>query len=147
MFGIRKEDGTMGEYHLYSMKQAIEEGFILDVLKNYTSYESYYKIYKTIEDNPLFDSKKARKKLRKFVEGQEFPLMEKASVMVRHFLETSSKKIDGKAKSMVVTDSIVRAIDYYYAITRLLRDIGSNFKAIVAFSGKKNIRAKNLLKA
>ena len=144
MFGERKEDGTMGEFHLYSMKQAIEEGFILDVLKNYTSYESYYKIYKTIEDNPKFDSKKARKKLRKFVEGQEFPLMEKASEMVRHFLETSSKKIGGKAKAMVVTDSIIRAIDYYYAITKILKDSGSNFEAIVAFSGKKEYKGKEL---
>lgn len=144
MFGTRKSDGTMGEFHLYSMKQAIEEGFILDVLKNYTSYESYYKIYKTIEDNPEFDTKKAKKKLRKFVEGQEFPLREKATVMVRHFIENSSKKIDGKAKAMVVTDSIVRAIDYYYAITSILKDLESPFKAIVAFSGEKEYKGEYL---
>ena len=144
MFGMRKEDGSMGEFDLYSMKQAIEEGFILDVLKNYTTYESYYKIFKTIEKNPEFDSRKAKKKLRKFVEGQEFPLREKANEMVRHFVETSSKKIGGKAKAMVVTDSIVRAIDYYYAISDILRDLGSNFEAIVAFSGTKEYKGKEL---
>ena len=144
MFGTRRSDGTMGEFHLYSMKQAIEEGFILDVLQNYISYESYYKIYKTIEDNPEFDSKKAKKKLKKYVEGQEFPLREKATEMVRHFIENSSKKIGGKAKAMVVTESRIRAIDYYYAISDILKDLGSPFEAIVAFSGTKEYKGKEL---
>lgn len=144
MFGTRKEDGTMGEFHLYSMKQAIEEGFILDVLKNYTHYESYYKIYKTIEDNPEFETIKARKKLRKFVENQEYPLMKKTSVMVNHFIDITSKKIGGRAKAMVVTDSIVRALDYYYSIKRFLKETGSKFEAIVAFSGKKEYKGNEL---
>ena len=84
-------------FDLYSMKQAIEEGFILDVLKNYTHYENYYKIYKTIEENPDFDKKKAQKKIRNYVEGQEFPIREKGEVMVNHFLSNTVNKINGKA--------------------------------------------------
>jgi type I restriction enzyme R subunit len=108
-------------FDLYSMKQAIEEGFILDVLKNYTSYENYYKVYKTIEDNPVFDSKKAARKIKTYVEGQAFPIRQKADEMVKHFIHNSSNKIGGKAKAMVVTSSIMRAIEYYHAIKDILK--------------------------
>lgn len=131
-------------YDLYSMKQAIEEGFILDVLKNYTSYENYYKIYKTIEDNPEFDSKKAARKIRNYVEGQEFPIRQKAEEMVRHFINNSSKKIGGKAKAMVVTSSIMRAIEYYYGIKDILEGYKSPYKALVAFSGEKEYKGNTV---
>lgn len=131
-------------FDLYSMKQAIEEGFILDVLKNYITYENYYKVYKTTEDNPDFDSKKATRKIRKYVEGQAFPIEQKAEEMVRHFNQHVSSKIGGKAKVMVVTESIVRAIDYYYAITKLLDASGRGYKAIIAFSGEKEYGGKVL---
>lgn len=129
-------------FDLYSMKQAIEEGFILDVLKNYTSYENYYKIYKTIEDNPEFDSKKAARKIRNYVEGQEFPIRQKADEMVKHFINNSSKKINGRAKAMVVTSSIMRAIEYYFAVKDILEGYKSPFKALVAFSGDKEYKGK-----
>lgn len=127
-------------FDLYSMKQAIEEGFILDVLKNYTSYANYYKIYKTIEDNPVFDSKRAARKIKTYVEGQEFPIRQKADEMVKHFINNSSKKIDGKAKAMVVTASIMRAIEYYFAIKDILEGYNSPFKVLVAFSGEKEYK-------
>lgn len=131
-------------FDLYSMKQAIEEGFIFDVLKNYTTYGNYYKVYKTIEDNPLFESKKASRKIRNFVEGQEFPIRQKAEEIVNHFINNSSKKINGKAKAMVVTASILRAIEYYFAINDILKTYKSPFKALIAFSGEKEYKGKKV---
>ena len=131
-------------FDLYSMKQAIEEGFILDVLKNYTTYGNYYKVYKTVEDNPIFDSKKASRKIRNFVEGQEFPIRQKSEEIVNHFINNSSKKINGKAKSMVVTSSILRAIEYYFAINDILKVYKSPFKTLIAFSGEKEYKGKKV---
>ena len=129
-------------FDLYSMKQAIEEGFILDVLKNYTHYENYYKIYKTIEDNPDFDKKKAQKKIRNYVEGQEFPIREKGEVMVNHFLAKTVNKINGKAKAMIITQSILRAIEYYHIVSELLKSSNTGYEALVAFSGEKEYKGK-----
>lgn len=131
-------------FDLYSMKQAIEEGFILNVLKNYTTFGNFYKVYKTIEENPLFDSKKAKRKIRNYVEGQAFPIRQKAEVMVEHFINNSSKKINGKAKAMVVTSSIMRAIDYYFAINDILKIYKSPYKALIAFSGEKEYGGKKV---
>lgn len=129
-------------FDLYSMKQAIEEGFILDVLKNYTHYENYYKIYKTVEDNPEFDKRKAQKKIRNYVEGQEFPIREKAEVMVNHFLANTVNKINGKAKAMIITQSILRAIEYYHIVKELLKNSNTGYEALVAFSGEKEYKGK-----
>lgn len=129
-------------FDLYSMKQAIEEGFILDVLKNYTHYNNYYKIYKKIEDNPKFDSKKSKRKIRNYVEGEEFPIREKAEEMVKHFIDNTAHKINGKAKSMIITSSIKRAIDYYYIVSEMLENSGTGYKAIIAFSGEKEYKGK-----
>ena len=129
-------------FDLYSMKQAIEEGFILDVLKNYTHYENYYKIYKTVEDNPDFDKKKAQKKIRNYVEGQEFPIREKAEVIVNHFLSNTVNKINGKAKAMIITQSILRAVEYYYIVSELLKNSKTGYEALVAFSGEKEYKGK-----
>jgi hypothetical protein len=129
-------------FDLYSMKQAIEEGFILDVLKNYTHYENYYKIYKTIEDNPDFDKKKAQKKIRNYVEGQEFPIREKGEVMVNHFLANTANKINGKAKAMIITQSILRAIEYYHIVSELLKNSNTGYEALIAFSGEKECKGK-----
>jgi hypothetical protein cdifQCD-6_17131 len=134
-------------FDLYSMKQAIEEGFILDVLKNYTSYNNYYKVYKVVEENPIFDKKKAKRKIRKFVEGQEFPIREKASVMVNHFLTSVANKINGEAKAMVVTEGISRAIEYYHIISELLADSNTGFEALIAFSGEKEYKGKLVTEA
>jgi len=141
-FGTKQADGTKKEFHLYSMKQAIEEGFILDVLSNYTTYKSYYEIAKSIEDNPLFDTKKAQKKLRSFVEKNPSTIATKVEIMLDHFINNivKTKKLKGKAKGMVVTANIETAITYYQAIIKKLDELGNPFKAIIAFSGKKEIK-------
>lgn len=140
-FGVKQEDGTFKPFHLYSMKQAIEEGFILDVLANYTTYKSYYEIEKSIEDNPLFDTNKAQKKLRAFVEQDKQTIAIKADIVVDHFISklVNTKKLKGKAKAMVATQSIESAIKYFFAIQKILKEKGEPFKAIIAFSGKKKV--------
>ncbi|NLU29853.1 MAG: type I restriction endonuclease subunit R [Bacteroidales bacterium] len=125
-------------FHVYSMKQAIEEEFILDVLKNYTTYNSFYKLIKAVEDNPEFDTKQAQKRLRAYVEGHEFAIAEKAKIMIDHFHRDVRHLINGEAKAMVVTKSIECAIKYKQAFDTYLKEIKSPYKAIVAFSGTKN---------
>lgn len=140
-FGEKQPDGTFKPFHLYSMKQAIEEGFILDVLANYTTYRSYYEITKSIADNPIFDTVKAQKKLRAYVERSQQTIDIKAEIMLDHFTEqvVNSKKLKGKAKGMVVTQNIEAAIRYYKAISRQLALRGNPFKAVIAFSGTKEV--------
>lgn len=140
-FGTKQEDGTFKPFHLYSMKQAIEEGFILDVLANYTTYKSYYEIEKSIQDNPLFDTKKAQKKLRAYVERDKRTIATKAEIIMEHFISKvyNTKKLKGKAKGMVVTQNIESAIRYYLSIKRILAEKGNPFKIAVAFSGKKTV--------
>ena len=125
-------------FHNYSMKQAIQERFIEDVLKHYTPVESYYRLMKTVEDDPEFDVKKAQKKLRRYVESHEHAIREKAEIMVDHFHEKvlARQKIGGQARAMVVTSGIERAIQYYHAFVEYLRERKSPYKAIVAFSGE-----------
>lgn len=140
-FGEQQEDGSFKPFHLYSMKQAIEEGFILDVLANYTTYKSYYELTKSIEENPLFDTAKAQKKLKAFVEKHQQTINTKAEIMLEHFLDSvyKPKKLKGKAKAMVVTQSIESAIRYYKALKNLLNQRGNPFKIVIAFSGKKTV--------
>jgi type I restriction enzyme, R subunit len=140
-FGTRQLDGSFKPFHLYSMKQAIEEGFILDVLANYTTYKSYYEIKKSIEDNPLFDSKKAQKKLRAYVERNPSTIQVKTEIILDHFIQNvvNGKKLKGKAKAMIITQDIESTIRYYKAITKLLEQRGNPFKAIIAFSGTKEV--------
>lgn len=125
-------------FHSYTMKQAIQEGFIVDVLKHYTPVQSYYKLMKTVEDDPEFDSRRASKKLRAYVEGHEHAVQLKAEIIVDHFHTqvVAKHKIGGQARAMIVTSSIQRAIDYYFAIKRALADRKSAYRAIVAFSGE-----------
>ena len=153
MFGtpFTQPDGETGHrpFHEYTMKQAIEEGFIMDVLEHYTTYTSLYKIVKAISDDPLFDKKEAQKKLRAFVEGQPETIQQKASIIVEHFhTQVIDKgKVGGQARAMVVTSSILRAIEFYYEIKRLLEERKSPYKAIVAFSGSKNYGGKDVTEA
>lgn len=141
MFGkkIPQPDGTFKfePHYNYTMKQAIEEGYIMDVLKYYTPVQSYYKLTKTVEEDPRFDKKRSQTILRYFVESNGYAIHEKAAVMVEHFHnEVISKgKIGGKARAMVVASSIKRAIEYYKAINQLLAERHSPYKAIIAFSG------------
>lgn len=140
-FGVPYQDGDDVKhrpFHVYTMKQAIQEGFILDVLKYYTPIASYYKLMKTVQDDPMFDKKRAQKKLRSFVESDSYTIAQKAEMMVEHFHEQviSKGKIGGQARAMVVTSSIPRCIEYYYAINKCLTNRHSPYKAIVAFSGE-----------
>ncbi len=140
-FGRKQPDGGFAPFHLYSMKQAIEEGFILDVLANYTTYKSYYEIEKSIAENPEFNTKKAQRKLRAYVERSQQTIDTKAEIMLEHFISSvvNAKKLRGKAKGMVVTQNIEMAIRYYKAITRLLAARDNPFKVLVAFSGEKTV--------
>lgn len=140
-FGVAYQDGDEIKhrpFHVYTMKQAIQEGFILDVLQHYTTIDSFYKLMKTVEDDPMFDKKRAQKKLRSFVESNEYTIAKKAAMMVDHFHEQviAKAKIGGQARAMVVTSSIPRCIEYYYAINKCLADRHSPYKTIVAFSGE-----------
>lgn len=125
-------------FHSYTMKQAIEERFILDVLEHYTPVDCYYKLVKTIEDDPEFDTKKAKKKLRRYVEGHDHAVRLKAEIMVDHFHKQvlARGKIGGEARAMVVCGGVERAIQYFHAFKAYLVEQKSPCQAIVAFSGE-----------
>jgi type I restriction enzyme R subunit len=125
-------------FHSYTMKQAVQEGFILDVLKSYTPVNSYYKLVKKIDDDPEFDTKRAQKKLRKYVESHDHAIRLKAEIMVDHFHDQvmALAKIGGKARAMVVCSGIERAVQYFQAFKGYLKERKSPYEAIVAFSGE-----------
>lgn len=125
-------------FHSYTMKQAVEEGFILDVLKRYTPVDSFYRLMKTVEDDPRFDAKRAQKKLRRYVESHDHAIRQKAEIMIDHFHNQviAQRKIGGAARAMVVTSGIQRAIQYFHAFQTYLKERKSPYQAIVAFSGE-----------
>ena len=133
-------DGTVRHhaFHSYTMKQAIQEGFILDVLAHYMPVASYYRLAKTVEEDPEFDVRKAQKKLCRFVEGSGHAIRLKAEIMVDHFHDQvlAQGKVGGQARAMVVTNGVERAIQYYHAIRDYLLERKSPHRAIVAFSGE-----------
>lgn len=136
-------------FHAYTMKQAIQEGFIMDVLASYTPYPSYYRLTKAIEDDPEFDSSRAQSKLRHYVEGHEHAIRQKAEIMVDHFHEKviARGKIGGQARAMVATNGIDRAIDYFRAISAYLITRKSSYRAVIAFSGEREIDGKQMTEA
>jgi type I restriction enzyme R subunit len=140
LFGVPvpKPDGKVGHrpFHTYSMKQAIDEGFIKDVLQNYTPVQSYYRLEKAVEDDPEFDVKRARKKLRRYVENHDHAVRTKAEIIVDHFHDKviAKRKLGGEARAMVITPSIERAIKTWRAIEAYLKERKSPYRAIVAFS-------------
>lgn len=141
LFGVPYQEGDKTKFrafHLYSMKQAIEEGFIKDVLQNYTTYQSFYALLKKIEDDPEYDKKKAQKKLKAYVESHEHAIKKKSKLMVDHFMENviQKKRMGGKAKAMMVTSSRKNAVQYKKAFDAYLKSINSPYKAVVAFSGE-----------
>jgi type I restriction enzyme, R subunit len=142
LFGVPYQDGDKTKYrafHLYSMKQAIDEGFIMDVLQNYTTYQSYYALFKkTIENDPEYDIKKAQKKLKSYVESHEHAIKKKTGIMIDHFMENviRKKRMGGLAKAMLVTSSRANAVKYKRAFDTYLKKINSPYKSIVAFSGE-----------
>lgn len=143
MFGkaVPQPNGEVAHvpFHEYTMKQAIEEHFIEDVLKYYTPYRSYYKIMKATEDDPQFDKKQASQKIRAFVERQPETIEQKSRIIVDHFITkvAGAGKIGGQARAMVVTSSIIRAIEFHKAINKRLEELHSPYRALVAFSGDK----------
>jgi type I restriction enzyme R subunit len=143
MFGEPLLPDTEGKvkhrpFHSYTMKQAIQEGFILDVLRSYTPVDSYYKLVKTVKTDPEFDTKRAKKKLRRYVESHDHAIRLKAEIMVDHFHEQvlALNKIGGQARAMVVCSSVERAIQYFHAFKAYLRERKSQHQAIIAFSGE-----------
>ncbi|NOW04748.1 type I restriction endonuclease subunit R [Clostridium beijerinckii] len=135
IFGRAGEDGKSHEFHLYSMRQAIEEKFILDVLKNYMPVSVYYKVGKKIADNPEFDKGEAKKAINRFVSLNEHNIRQKVETIVDDFMDNRSMWIDGKSKGMVVTASRLHAVRYKIAIDKYIKEKGYNIKALVAFSG------------
>ncbi|MBW7899397.1 Type-1 restriction enzyme R protein [Candidatus Brocadiaceae bacterium B188] len=149
IFGVPFKDGDMVKhrpFHAYTMKQAIQEGFILDVLQNYTPVDSYYRLIKSVENDPEFDTRRARKKLRRYVESHNYAIRQKAEIMIDHFHDEviARHKIGGNARAMVVCSGIERAIQYYHAFCAYLTERKSPYKAIVAFSGEYDYGGKHL---
>ena len=144
----RQADGKTKHrpFHSYTMKQAIQEEFIRDVVARYTPVDSYYKLIKTVDNDPEFDSKKARKKLRRYVEKHDHAIQLKAEIMVDHFHEQvlAQRKIGGQARAMVVTSGIKQAIQYFHAIREYLVERRSAYQAIVAFSGEHDYGGGNV---
>jgi type I restriction enzyme R subunit len=138
VFGDKDENGKPKPFHLYSMRQAIEEGFILDVLQNYTTYELYFKLTKAIEEDPNLNKKKAAKAIGKFVSLHPHNLAQKTEIMMEHFRDIVSKKIGGKAKAMLVCGSRLHAKRYFEEFGRYIKKKGyeNEIKILVAFSGK-----------
>ena len=135
LFGSKQLDGTFKPFHLYSMRQAIEEGFIRDVLENYTTYKVYWRLIKKIQDDPRYDKRKADYLLRSYVDLHPHAISEKVKVMVDHFVGKAQNEIDGRAKAMIVTRSRLHAVRYKLAVDAYLAELGCPFKALVAFSG------------
>jgi type I restriction enzyme R subunit len=137
---VPQPEGKVGHrpFHSYTMKQAIQEGFILDVLAHYTPVESAYRLVKTVGDDPEFDTKRAGKKLKRYVESHDHAIRLKAEITVDHFHEhvLAPRKIGGEARAMVVTSGIERAIQYFHAMRDYLVERKSRYQAIVAFSGE-----------
>lgn len=153
MFGepVTNADGTIGHkpFHSYTMKQAIQEGFIMDVLANYAPVGSYYKLMKTVDDDPEFDAKRASKKLRAYVEGNQHAIAQKSQIMVEHFLDQviAKQKISGQARAMIVTSSIPRCIEYFHAVRDALAARKSAYQAIAAFSGEHDYLGRKVTEA
>jgi type I restriction enzyme R subunit len=135
LFGTQRSDGKYEAFSLYTMRQAIEEGFILDVLENYTTYREYWSLLKKIEDDPRYDRRKAAYLLRLFVDLQEHTISQKIAIMVEHFASQVAHRIDGEAKAMIVTRSRLHAVRYKLALDQHLKEKGYPYKSLVAFTG------------
>lgn len=136
IFGEEWTDGTFHPFHVYSMRQAIEEGFIMDVLANYTTYKACYKVAKNIPNNPEVPASKAMKLIRRYAELHPYNIAQKAAIIVETFREVTSKAIGGKGKMMVVTASRLAAVRYFYEVQRYIRQQGyDSLQVMIAFSG------------
>ena len=141
LFGRLNSKGQKEAFHIYSMKQAIEEGFILDVLQNYTTYDTIYKLNKKIQDDPKCKTNNAKRQIARFVNSHETNIAQRIEVIVEHFRTTVMSELDGKAKAMVITNSREGAVKYKQAFEKYIERKGySDVKALVAFSGKVQIK-------
>lgn len=137
VFGTRTGDGKPRPFHLYSMRQAIQEGFIHDVLRNYMTYKTFFKISKQIEEDPKVNKKKASRAIARYLSLHPYNLAQKTEIIIEHFRQVVAHKIGGKAKAMVVTGSRLHAVRYYSEFQKYIKEKGySDIKALVAFSGK-----------
>lgn len=134
-FGTKGPDGLPRPFHLYSMRQAIEEGFILDVLQNYITYKAYYALEKAIEEEPKFQGSKAQRRVARFAKLHPTAIAQKVEVIVEHFRRHVMNELDGQAKAMVVTGSREEAFRYHRAIEAYIKDNGYPLGVLVAFSG------------
>jgi type I restriction enzyme, R subunit len=147
-FGALGADGLPHPFHLYSMRQAIEEGFILDVLQNYMTYKAYYALEKTIEDDPELRTRRAQRKVARFAALHPTALTQKVEVVIEHFRRHVQGEVDGKAKAMIVTGSRESALRYYFALKAYIEDKGYlDLKALVAFSGELNVDGQTYTEA
>ncbi len=136
LFGERQENGNYRAFHIYSMRQAIEEGFILDVLQNYTTYKQYYQIAKKIEGDPEYDKTKGARAVSRFESLHPHNIAQKTAIIIEHFREITKNKIDGRAKAMVVTASRLHAVRYLFEFRRYIQEHNYNdLDVLVAFSG------------
>lgn len=136
IFGTPVPDATPVPFHVYSMRQAIEEGFILDVLKNYTTYQTFYRVGKTTADDPEYSTKQANKALGKYLSLHPYNLRQKAEIIIEHFRANVAHKIGGNAKAMLVTGSRLHAVRYYFAFRNYIKQMGyTDLGVLVAFSG------------
>ena len=144
-------DGTVKHlpFHNYSMKQAIQEEFIRDVLSSHTTVNSYFNLVKAIDDDPEFDSKRAQRRLRRYVEGHKYAVRRKSEIIVDHFHEAVflPRKIDGQARAMVVTDGVDRAIEYHHAISAYIKENNYPYRSIIAFSGERRYQGETVSEA
>ena len=153
LFGTRdpQPDGKVKHlpFHTYTMKQAIQENFIMDVLSNYTPVSRYFNVIKSIDDDPRFDTKRAQKKLRRLVENHGDAIARKAEIIVDHFHESvfTPMRMDGKARAMVVTDGVDRAIAYYHSIQEIIGKENHPYRALVAFSGRRGPEGNQVTEA
>ena len=143
LFGRKRPDGRFEPFHLYTMRQAIEEGFILDVLKSYTTYGTYWRLLKKIEEDPRYDKSKAEYLLKSFVDLHPHSLRQKIAICVKHFASQVASEIDGQAKAMIVTRSRLHAVRSKLALDRQLAEKGHPWRALVAFSGTVNDHGKS----
>ena len=144
LFGRQDPDGNWAPFHLYSMRQAIEEGFILDVLANYTTYKTYWKVGKAVAEDPEYETRKARRSIARFVSLHPHNLAQKAEIIVEHFRAHTRHKIGGKGKAMVVTSSRLHAVRYKGAIDRYIAEHGytdiARAGGLLRASGRRRLR-------
>lgn len=136
VFGVEDEDGSYRAYHIYSMRQAIEEGFILNVLQHYATFDTYYKVAKSVEDDPIVGAREGRREITRYVRLHQYNISQKAAIMIDFFRENTLKQLDGRARAMVVTSSRLSAVRYYQAFQKYIKDNGiDDVRTLVAFTG------------